>query len=141
MAWPKVIEKIADRPFFGYGRMGMQQSGASTEMIYEYGRGAAFGHPHNAYLELLIDNGFIGAAPLFGLFIFLAFYSVQLTRENQSPELLCVGGLGISFIVGQLIAGMTAQSFYPRQGVVLMWCVIGILSRVYVDRNASKPHV
>jgi hypothetical protein len=33
-----------------------------------------------------------------------------------------------------LFAAMGSQTFYPREGAVGMWCAIGLMLRVYVQR-------
>ena len=70
IAWPLVIEKIRESPLVGYGREGMKQTGTAQRMLRDYRE--SFPHPHNAYLELLLDNGVIGAIPV------LLFYVVIL---------------------------------------------------------------
>ena len=60
LAWPLIIEKIRERPWEGYGRQAMLRTGVAT-YLYET-LGEIFPHPHNAYLEIVFDNGIIGAA-------------------------------------------------------------------------------
>lgn len=135
--WPIVIDRIEDRPFIGYGRNGYHISGASYELIEKTGHIAReFAHPHNAYLQLLLDTGLIGAIPIF-LFFGLTFRrSATLFRLKDSPLLATAGGISLVMVGGQLIASVGSQSFYPRAGVVLMWCSIGLMYAVYTRQKA-----
>lgn len=132
VAWPYVIDKIADAPFFGYGREGMQTTGTSARLWAELGEN--FPHPHNAYLQALLDNGFVGAVPIFLLYLILLKRSVSLFRDSRSPMFIAVGGMALGLVVALLIGSMGSQSFYPREGSVGMWCAIGLMMRVYVER-------
>ena len=50
-----MIEKIKEAPLFGYGRLAMRRTGLSAFLMEQLGE--SFPHPHNAYLEQLLDNG------------------------------------------------------------------------------------
>jgi O-antigen ligase len=133
LIWPSVIDAIEERPFVGYGRKGYHISGASREIRELYGeKGAGFPHPHNAYLEILIDNGIIGAMPVLLFFFSVLRRSAALFRNKTDPLYAAVGGISLAFVFGQLVASIGAQSFYPRAGVVLMWATIGLALRAHV---------
>lgn len=131
-AWPFVFDKIAEAPLFGYGTLAMQNIGLSTFMTVNYHE--AFPHPHNAYLEWILDTGLFGAIPVFALYFFLVKYSFSLFRDSRSKVFIAVGGGGLAIILAQLISSIGAQSFYPREGTVAMWCAIGLMMRVHVNR-------
>ena len=138
LIWPIVIDRIFKAPLLGYGRQGIILSGASLELRDTYGDRKAFPHPHNAYLELMIDNGLIGAAPILFFFFIVLKYSISLFRNQRSKILMVTGGVTLAFVAGQLIASFGAQSFYPRAGVVIMWCTIGLALRGYVNQQNAK---
>ncbi len=131
-AWPFVLDKIAEAPLFGYGCLAMQNLGISTHLLLNYGE--LFPHPHNAYLELIFDTGLFGAIPVFILFALLTKFSFSLFRDSSSTIFIAVGGGGLAIILAQLIASLGAQSFYPREGTVALWCAIGLVLRVYIER-------
>src|SRR5438445_4505155 len=54
--WPVVLDKIAEAPIAGYGREAMQRTGATAID----GEETPVTHPHNAYLEMLLETGCIG---------------------------------------------------------------------------------
>jgi O-antigen ligase len=141
LIWAIVIDRIKKAPLIGYGRQGHFLSGAGAEMRETYGERKAFPHPHNAYLELLLDNGLIGAMPIFMFFFFVCLYSKRLFKVQNSQLLNACGGLGLALVVGQLIASIGGQSFYPRAGVVIMWCAIGLAMRAYVFLQNSEAGI
>ncbi|NOX69197.1 MAG: O-antigen ligase family protein [Gammaproteobacteria bacterium] len=136
LIWPSVIGAIGDAPLFGYGRKGFFTSGASLEIRRLYPvKGKGFPHPHNAYLEFLIDNGLVGALPVFWFFFVILKQSAIMFRDKDSPLYTATGGIALAYIAGQLVASIGAQSFYPRAGVVIMWAVIGLAMRAYIMRE------
>ena len=133
LIWPSVIKAIGHAPMFGYGRQGYHTSGASQEILDLWGeKGAGFPHPHNAYLEFLIDNGIVGSMPVFLLFYIILRQSAAMFKDKRHPLYAAAGGISLAFVAGQLVASMGAQSFYPRAGVVVMWAVIGLALRAHI---------
>jgi len=138
IAWPLVWDSIKDAPFFGYGRIAMQNIGLTLNIREEYGEGEKFPHPHNAYLEWLLDNGFIGAMPVFLFYILMIKYSWSLFRDKSNKIYVVTGGIAFSLIAAFLIASSGSQTFYPREGAVGMWAAIGILLRVHIERIKKR---
>ena len=138
IAWPYVIEKVRENPLIGYGREAMQRTGIALFLWEEFGE--LFPHPHNAYLQLVLDNGVFGAFPVFLFFLIVVKYSVTLFRDSRSPEFIAVGGVTLSLVLALLVASIGSQSFYPREGSVGMWCAIGLMLRVYVQRAKTSQN-
>ena len=76
MAWPLIIAKIKEEPYTGHGRQAMLRSGIAVYLYETFGE--IFPHPHNAYLEQLLDNGLIG----FG--IIMPFYGADALLQRSS---------------------------------------------------------
>jgi O-antigen ligase len=132
IAWPMVIEKIKERPWLGWGRQAMLSSGLALQIYNMYND--TFPHPHNAYLEMFFDNGFLGAAPILILhFLFLA-YSVRMFLGNKSPTCVAIGGVSTAFLLSLLVSAFGSQSFYPEEGWVGMWCAMFLMLRVRTER-------
>lgn len=131
--WPFVVDEIKDSPVIGYGRNAMQRTGLSYKCLVEYGE--VFGHPHNAYLEFLLDNGVLGF--LFGMPIYamLLRRNLQLFRDRDDELFGIVGAVGLSLLMSLLIAGIGAQTFYPREGVVPMWAALAVALRLWIQRQ------
>lgn len=133
IAWPYVIEKIHEEPWFGYGREAMERTGITAFLWNEFRE--PFPHPHNAYLQLLLDNGWIGFIPIIIFYLLIVKYSVTLFRDSRSLECTAVGGVTLSLVTALLVASIGSQTFYPREGVVGMWCAIGLMLRIFVERS------
>lgn len=133
IAWPFVIDKIKESPIFGYGKEAMIRTGLSAYLWTSFQEG--FPHPHNMYLQWTLDNGIIGIIPVL-IFYYLALkYAFSLFRDTRSPIFVFVGGAALSLILALFIAGFGSQTFYPREGAVAMWCIIGLMLRVYILRK------
>lgn len=129
--WEFVLHEIKESPVVGYGRLAIIRTGTSWRCLEE--EGEFFGHTHNAYLEYLMDNGLIGLFFLLAFYFVLIKYSIILLRsENQL--FVAAGGVSLSFLIAQLVTSLTAQTFYPRESGVPMWCAVGLMLRVYVER-------
>lgn len=135
VAWPYVVDKIGESPIFGFGRLAMERTGVAAFLWDEFRE--SFPHPHNAYLELLLDNGWVG------FFLVVPFYLVVLARgialfRQRSPLSAAIGGVACSLILALLVASVGSQTFYPREGSVGMWCAIGLMLRASVERHRSR---
>jgi O-antigen ligase len=135
LIWPYVIQKIAQAPLVGYGREAMRRTGLSAFLWRELGE--SFPHPHNAYLEWLLDNGIVGfvlTMPFYGLVIAL---SLSLFRDSRSPVFVAAGGASLALVLALLFGAMGSQTFYPREGAVGMWAAFGLMLRTTVERRRA----
>ena len=133
--WPYVISKISESPVFGFGRESMIRTGVQKTLENELGPDSAVGHPHNAYLEVLIDSGLIGFVIIIGLHIVIWVYSARLFVDRGDPLYTAAGGVALALLTGHLVAHMGGQNFYPDRIDMGFWCAIGVMLRVYVARG------
>lgn len=136
LMWPHVIEKIKQAPLMGYGRRAMIRTGLSA-----WGRdelGDEFDHPHEAYLEMILDNGIIGLLCVLPLFLIALKRSAGLFLDRGSPFHEAAGGVALALLFALLLASFGAQTLYPREGVVGMWAALGVALRVSVDRARQR---
>lgn len=139
VVWPIVIDRIGEKPLFGWGRRGFHLSGGSLELFDLIGQGAGrFNHPHNAYLQFTLDNGMLGALPVFLFFGLTMLRAAAMFRDRDSPKIAAAGGICLAVTGAHLIASVGAQSFYPKTGSVLMWCSIGLMYSVYSRSRYSR---
>ncbi len=138
MAWGYVIPKIKESLLIGYGRQAMVRTGIFQRIKNEHNEGEVFPHPHNAYLELLLDNGLTGFLLVMPFYIVILTKSFRLLLDRADPLFSAVGGVACALILGLLVAAMGSQSFYPRESSMAMWCAIGIMLRVYEERKQSR---
>jgi O-antigen ligase len=136
LIWPHVGDRIAEAPIFGYGRLGMRRVGLTQRLADDYGE--RFGHPHNAYLQWLLDNGIVGFVPLILFYALVVRRSIQLFLARGSPLLSAVGGVTLALVFALLVASMGSQTFYPREGAVAMWAAIGLMLRASCIRRVGK---
>jgi O-antigen ligase len=143
LIWPLVIDRIWEAPLVGYGRAAMQRTGVSMALMDAEIEGGLMVHPHNAYLEMLLDSGVVGllvALALYGSFLAIGF---SFVRNRQSRELASVGCIGVSLVLAQLVGAFSGQSFWPREQTAGLWCVGGLLLRVWTQPScvaASLAH-
>jgi O-antigen ligase len=130
--WPEVIKKIGDAPLMGYGRLGMIRNGLADWLMEEYQEN--FNHPHNAYLEQMMDSGIIGLVLVIPLYLILLKHSFSVFFERRDPLFSAVGGAAAALLLALLVGALAGQTFYPREGSVGMWAVIGVMLRVQLEK-------
>src|SRR5262249_42128077 len=133
--WPIVIDNIRKEPMVGYGRQAMWRTGTVNYLFTVMQED--FGHPHNAYLEWLFDNGILGFIPVMLFYLVVLFHSFRLFLEKRSGFCSAAGGVAAVLILALLVAGMSSQSFYPIEGTTEMWCAIGLMLRTSVERQRA----
>ncbi|MCF7762182.1 MAG: O-antigen ligase family protein [Verrucomicrobia bacterium] len=137
--WPVVIGKIRENPVIGYGRLAMMRTGLAQYAVEELNDG--FAHPHSAYLETLLDNGFLGSICVMPIYLVALARSLSLFRDRAGRVNEVAGATASALLLGLLIAGLGAQTFYPREGVFWMWACVGIALRLSVDRDWGRRMV
>lgn len=136
--WPYVADKISESPIVGYGREAMRRTGLQSILLAQVGPGEAVSHPHNAYLEVLLDNGLVGFLVVISFFLCVIGYAALLFRARDAPWTSAVGGVALALVLGHLVGSIGAQSFYPCEGDCTMWCAIMLMLRVRVEGARSK---
>ena len=139
IAWPMVIDKIFESPLVGYGQMAMMRTGISTRLLEELDE--AFPHPHNAYLQLLLDNGLIGFFLVTPFYFLMLYYAVGLFRDKNNDVNAAVGGIATALLLALLVAAFGSQTFYPREGAVGMWIAFALILRIVAWRQAAPRGV
>ena len=135
LIWPYVIDRIEQSPVVGYGRQAMQRTGLAKFLLEELHE--SFPHPHNAYLEMLLDNGWVGFCLVMPFYLTILLLGTRLLLDKRSPAFVAAGGATLALVLALLIAAIGSQTFYPREGAVGMWCVIGLMLRVWVERGRA----
>ncbi len=138
-AWPHIVDEIAEAPLFGHGRLAMKRTGLAEYLLTEFGE--SFPHPHNAYLQLLLDTGLVGAVPVLVLFFLMYRYSLSLFRDSRDPTFIAAGGVALSLVVALFVASIGSWTFYPIEDMVGLWCAMGLMMRVYVQRERVHASV
>jgi O-antigen ligase len=126
LIWPVVVAKIGESPVYGYGMEAMRRTGLAVP---------EFGHPHNAYLEILLDGGWISLIPVVLFYLVIVFKATRLFVSPRSPLEEASGGVALALTLALLVAGMGSQHFYPQTGSLGMWAAIGLMLRASVNRQ------
>ncbi len=131
--WPPVFEEISASPVLGWGRKAMLRTRIYSVLAAQQG---GPGHPHNAYLEILLDAGLVGLIGILPLYGFLFATSARMFR---SKELVfqAVGGTALAPVAALLITGLSSQSLFPTVSMFGMWCASGLLLRLWVVRRQA----
>jgi O-Antigen ligase len=127
LVWPVAVDLIAESPVLGLGRNGWQNSGASLYVFQTFKE--PFTHPHNSYLQLLIDNGLLGSLPILLFYLLIVKQSFFAFRRGKDPVVIAIGGACFAAVTAFLVAGVGGQSFYPVESAVPMWCLMGLMLR------------
>lgn len=135
MIWPYVVDKIGESPVVGYGRLAMVRTGLRDKLWADYRE--SFPHPHNMYLQTLLDNGILGSIPIFLFWGMMLFYSTRLLR-SPNHLYVAVGGLSVALMLAQLFAGIGSLYFYPTEGTVAMWAAMFLALRVHVEEKRAQ---
>jgi O-antigen ligase len=136
LMWPYVIDKITESPIIGYGRKAMQRTGLSQQVGLEL-NDDAWGHPHNMYLETLLDNGVLGSTPIFWFWGAVILYSARLFRSSNRLY-SAVGGFALALVLAQLFTGIGSQHFYPMEETFGLWMAMFLAMRVYVEEEQAR---
>lgn len=131
--WPPVIEDIWSSPLWGHGRMAIRLR--PTLEAIKRGEGFCPGHPHCAYLEVLHDTGAIGFLIMMGVYGGAALLSAIMARDKRDILYQTTGAVGLAVIVSFLIMCVSGQSLFPRDNNQMVWCVMGVIARVWVERG------
>lgn len=132
--WPYMFDEIGNAPLLGQGRMTIWRSSI-------YGRiPGCPGHPHNAYIEMLLDGGAVGLVVT--LLLFVGFpvlaYAKRCDDNGLLTTVLYAGLTGATTI---LVMSLSGQSFWPREAVdtilylyalMMAGCICGMQQRAKV---------
>jgi O-antigen ligase len=133
--WPYMLEKVKESPLVGFGRRGYDRSGLAAFIHDEVD--PTFPHPHSAYIEWLLDNGWLGLAVIVSFYLLVLHHSLVLFRDSSHPLYEAAGGMAFALVFALLIGALTGRSFYAEEGTVGMWCGIALMLRVWLERSAE----
>lgn len=137
--WPLVISEIEESVIFGYGRLGMVRTGLFTYLVEDMNNDG-FQHPHNAYLEQLLDNGLIGFLCVIPIYIYILMVSAKIFVKGGDPLIEAVGGICLAMTLALLVGSMGGQTLYPRESAILLWVAAGLVVRTQSDLLIKDMH-
>jgi O-antigen ligase len=118
--WQRLAPEIARSPLYGRGLISTQWA--------SYSRSGAFlaNHPHNMYLEILMDIGIYGAICMFVFYRWVWRSFRALGRDSRLDPGVRGYFLGASAgLAGMLVYGLTNGHWYPAPEQVFFWLAVG----------------
>lgn len=119
--WVPLLEEYLNDPgklLFGNGRYStLFSDAAKNQFILEVT------HPHNMYLEQVMDAGLIGLAPFLIFFAIVMKSLFQSLRSVEDKKLKEYHYAIIVSILSYLIAGMSGRFLFPTQANSFFWII------------------
>jgi O-antigen ligase len=122
--WLPLIEEYSHSPkklLFGNGRFAIVSSDAVSRGI-----AADHMHPHNMYLEQMLDAGLIGLAVFMSFFILLFKKMLYFFNNIESSKLNEYYYAIIVSMISFFIAGLTGRSLFPGGKSCFFWIVVSL---------------
>ena len=119
--WQNLAPEIARSPLYGRGLLSTRWS--------KYVRSGAFSanHPHNLYLEILMDAGIYGAICMFVFYGYAWRSFRRLGKDERFAPGVRGYFLGASAgLAGMLIYGLTNGHWFPAPEQVFFWLALGL---------------
>jgi len=133
--WLPLLPDVLRHPLFGNGISSILWSEAMRR-----GAGAqvlAVTHPHNAYLEALLDTGVVGTVLLCSYFVHVWRRMRAVVRAPDVEPLLRGFYLGAcAGLLAMLVSDLTDSSLAPRPEQAFLWLAIGMMYGEYARRAA-----
>lgn len=129
----RIVPEIFNAPLFGRGLGGM----AWTD-TFVTGR-LDFTNPHNLYVEVLLDIGFVGLLVLAAWALTFVRHGWRASKRTDLPEPMAIffSGLVCAFF-GFLAMGLSNGHWFPRYEQSFLWMGFGMLL-AYWSSPAKKP--
>jgi O-antigen ligase len=124
--WLPLLPEVLRHPLFGNGISSIlwseaMRSGAGQQVL-------AVTHPHNAYLEALLDMGVIGTVMLCAYFVHVFRHLRELSRDPRlEPALRGFFQGAAAGLIGMLVSDFTDSSLAPRPEQAFLWLAIGMM--------------
>lgn len=131
--WLPLLPELAKSPLWGNGLGSIMWS-----FPMETGAMDMVGHPHNAYLEAVLDMGLIGLALLLAYFwhVWKGFRALG-SNAYLSPEMRGLFQGGCAALLCFLITGWSGSSLRPGAEFSYLWLAIGMMYGMAARRPAG----
>jgi len=128
--WAEAIHIIRKFPILGIGLNTYSQ--VAPEFKITWG-----GYPHNCYLQLTAEMGFVGLASFLWIFVILFRHALRHLKGVRNDFLSCLFLGSLMSLVGYLVHIALDTDFYEVQLGNLLWIVMGIIVAVYKIQSTS----
>ena len=130
--WLPLLPEALNSPLWGNGLSSIMWSYAM-----ETGSMMTVGHPHNAYLEALLDTGLLGLGLMLAFFwhVWQGFRKLG-SNAYLSPELRGYFQGATAALLAFLVTGMAGSSLRPTAEATYLWLAIGMMYGI----SARRPN-
>jgi O-antigen ligase len=119
--WRQLAPEILRSPVWGRGQLSTQWSTHVKSSHYHAS------HPHNMYLEILMDLGLAGAFAMFLFYRHLWRMFRRLAADTRVPDMMRGFFAGSSAgLLSVLIYGFSNGHYYPAPEQIFYWVTIGL---------------
>jgi O-antigen ligase len=132
--WPRIAEACSGGAMFGNGA-------GSSALLTSQATAGNTEHPHNDYLRIYCEFGFVGSALFWSFFLLVGLRGLHLFRDRRAtPTESEVGAVGALAVLALLIFATTdnvvtyTATFMAAAGV--LW---GMSDRTYHDVTSRAP--
>lgn len=121
--WMPLLPELLNSPLWGNGLGAILWSAPQKA-----GRILEVTHPHNAYLQVLLDMGLLGAGLIAAFFrhIWRSFRE-QADNPNLTPVLRGFHRGAMAGLASFLVAGFAGSSLYPCFEQMYIWFAVGVV--------------
>ena len=135
--WRPVIPELFNSPIWGNGLGAIMWSAPMQAEILPQ-----VAHPHNAYLEVLLDVGVVGALLVLAYWIVTWRDFRRLARDERlAPELQGFFEGAAAGLLAFLVAGAAGSSLLPAPEQAFLWLAVGMaygIRKKFAPRAAKK---
>ncbi len=131
--WLPLLPELLSSPIWGNGLSSVMWSEPMlTGQMYEVT------HPHNAYLEVLLDMGLLGLVLVIGYYVHV-WKGFRALGNNAflSPEMRGFYKGAAAGLLSFFVTGIAGSSFVPRPEYAFLWLAIGMMYGQFARRPAS----
>jgi O-antigen ligase len=136
--WLPLLPEVLGSPILGHGLGSIiwseaMRKGAGVTIL-------AVTHPHNAYLEALLDMGVVGLVVLCAYFVHVWKGFASLSVDPEVSPVMRGFFLGaMAGLASFLIAAATDSSLTPKPEQVFLWLAIGMMYGQLARKTSSPP--
>jgi len=121
--WLPLIPEVSNSPWWGNGLGAVMWSAPMQAGLLP-----AVAHPHNAYLEALLDVGVVGLVLLIAFWIVTWRDFRRLARDPRlTPELQGFFEGAAAGLIAFLVAGFAGSSLLPAPEQAFLWLAVGMM--------------
>lgn len=126
--WDEILRRFWEQRWFGFG------AGSSVMLGVElFGVEAA---PHNGYLRVLYETGFVGAAAFAWVLGAMLWQGFRLLRSGQAARVTLMSHVYITMTVTYILLNVTDNILEYYEVAIYQWAILSLVE--YTNLRAAK---